>query len=270
MTSPETLAPETLAPETLAPETLAPETLARHDGHTIAYHRVPGAAPGIVFLAGLRSDMTGNKALYLDQYCRRQGRAYVRFDYFGHGRSSGDFADGAVGRWAEDAIAVLDELTQGPQILVGSSIGGWIMLLAALARPQRIHALVGIAPAPDATEDLLWPRLDMAQRHELLTTGSVTLPSEYDPAGYTYRRSLIEEGRRHLVMRAPIALDCPVRLLHGMRDASVPWQTSLNLAERLTSADVAVTLVKDGDHRLSTAADLARLAQILDALVGSM
>ncbi len=246
-----------------------PETLPRSDGHTIAFHRLPGAAPGIVFLAGLRSDMTGTKALYLDEYCRRRGRAYVRFDYFGHGRSSGDFADGTVGRWAEDAIAVLDRLTQGPQILVGSSLGGWIMLLAALARRERVQALLGIAAAPDATEDLMSPRLDMAQRQELLTTGSVTLPSEYDPAGYTYRLSLIEDGKRHLVMRAPIALDCPVRLLHGLRDTSVPWETSLRLAGRLTSRDVAVTLVKDGDHRLSTAPDLARLAATLDELVAA-
>lgn len=244
-----------------------PEFLSRHDGSTIAYSRVSGAAPGIVFLAGLRSDMTGTKALYLDEYCRRLGRAYVRFDYFGHGRSSGDFGDGTVGRWAEDALAVIDELSEGPQILVGSSLGGWIMLLAALARPARIHALVGIAAAPDATEDLLWPRLDEAQQKELLATGWVTLASEYDPAGYTYRLSLIEDGRRHLVMRAPIVLDCPVRLLHGMQDMSVPWRTSLRLAEQLTSRDVAVTLVKDGDHRLSTTPDLARLAVILDELV---
>ena len=174
------------------------ETLLRSGDATIAYRRVSGSAPGIVFLAGLRSDMTGTKALYLDEYCRRQGRAYVRFDYFGHGSSSGDFADGTVGRWAEDAIAVIDRLTQGPQILVGSSLGGWLMLLAALARAERIHALVGIAAAPDATEDLLLPRLDAAQRRELFTSGSVTLPSEYDPAGYTYRLGLIEDGRRHL------------------------------------------------------------------------
>lgn len=246
----------------------SPETLPRHDGAAILYNRLPGAAPGIVFLAGLRSDMTGTKALCLDEYCRARGRAYVRFDYFGHGGSSGDFADGTVGRWAADAVAVIDELTDGPQILVGSSIGGWIMLLAALARPERIRALVGIAAAPDATEDLLWPRLDAAQRDELLTTGSVTLPSEYDPAGYTYRLSLIEEGRRHLVLRAPIALDRPVRLLHGMRDTSVPWQTSLRLAQQLASRDATVTLIKDGDHRLSTAPDLARLARTLDELVG--
>src|SRR5271165_3300682 len=217
----------------------SPEILPRYDGATIAYRRVSGAAPGIVFLAGLRSDMTGTKAGYLDAYCRRRGQAYVRFDYFGHGVSSGDFADGTVGRWAEDAIVVIDQLTDGPQILVGSSIGGWIMLLAARARPERVDALVGIAAAPDATEDLLMPRLDAAQREALLTTGSVTLPSEYNPAGYTYRLSLVEDGKRHLVMRAPIALNCPVRLLHGMRDASVPWQTSLRFAEQLTSRDVA-------------------------------
>jgi pimeloyl-ACP methyl ester carboxylesterase len=244
-----------------------PQTLPRSGGHTIAYHRLPGAVPGIVFLAGLRSDMTGTKALYLEEYCRRGGRAYVRFDYFGHGRSSGDFADGTVGRWTEDALAVLDQLTDGPQILVGSSIGGWIMLLAALAQKDRVKALIGIAAAPDATEDLLWPRLDPAQRSELLATGSVTLPSEYDPAGYTYQLQLIEEGRRHLIMRAPIALDCPARLLHGLRDTSVPWQTSLRLAEQLTGSDVTVTLVKNGDHRLSTRPDLARLAATLDELV---
>lgn len=174
---------------------------------------------------------------------------------------------GTIGHWAEDAIAVLDSLTQGRQILVGSSMGGWIMLLAALARPARIYALVGVAAAPDFTEDLLWPRLDPAQRQQLREAGAVTLPSEYDPAGYTYRLSLFEDGRRHLVMRRPIALDCPVRLLHGIQDSSVPWQTSLSLAERLTSRDVVVTLVKDGDHRLSREADLARLGRTLDELI---
>jgi pimeloyl-ACP methyl ester carboxylesterase len=245
-----------------------PEMLRRPDGEVIAYRRVSGAAAGIVFLAGLRSDMTGTKATYLDAYCRERGRAYVRFDYFGHGASSGDFLDGTVGRWAEDAVAVLDQLTEGPQVLVGSSLGGWIMLLAALARPARIKALVGIAAAPDATEDLLLPRLDPAQRDELFTSGSVTLPSEYDPAGYTYRLGLIEDGKSHLVMRAPIALACPVRLLHGLSDVSVPWQTSLRLAEQLTSDDIAITLVKDGDHRLSAPPDLARLGATLDELIG--
>lgn len=246
----------------------SPGTLTRHDGATIAYHRLVGSCPGIVFLGGFRSDMTGTKALFLEEYCRRRGRAFLRFDYFGHGASSGDIGSGTIGRWVEDAVAVLDSLTEGPQILVGSSMGGWIMLRAAFARPSRVHALIGIAAAPDFTADLLWPRLDPAQQRELCETGALTLPSEYDPAGYTYWLNLFEEGKRHLVMGAPIALACPVRLLHGMRDKAVPWQTSLALAQRLDSRDVAVTLVKDGDHRLSRETDLARLARTLDALTG--
>jgi pimeloyl-ACP methyl ester carboxylesterase len=211
--------------------------------------------------------MTGTKALFLEDFCRRRGRAFVRFDYFGHGASSGDIAFGTIGRWAEDAIAVLDSLTEGPQILVGSSMGGWIMLLAALARIELVHALVGVAAAPDFTEDFVWPRLDAAQQQELRETGAVTLPSEYDPAGYAYRLGLFEDGRQHLVMREPIALGCPVRLLHGMRDDAVPWQTSLSLAEQLTTRDVVVTLIKDGDHRLSRDADLQRLGRTVDELI---
>jgi pimeloyl-ACP methyl ester carboxylesterase len=223
-----------------------------------------------MFLGGFRSDMTGAKALYLEDYCRRRGQAYLRFDYFGHGASSGDPTLGTIGRWAEDAIAVLDSLTEGPQVLVGSSMGGWIMLLAALARPSRVFALVGIAAAPDFTEDLVWPRLDPAQQRQLREAGTVTLPSEYDTAGYTYRLSLFEDGKRHLVMRRAIALECPVRLLHGMSDTSVPWQTSLSLAEHLASRDVVLTLVKDGDHRLSREPDLERLGRTLDELLGSV
>ena len=245
----------------------SPGTLTRDDCATIAYHRLAGAAPGIVFIGGFHSEMTGNKALYLEDFCRRRGQALVRFDHFGHGASSGDASVGTIGRWRADAVAVLDSLTHRRQILVGSSMGGWIMLLAALARPARIRALVGIAAAPDFTEDLLWPRLNAAQQRELLETGTVTLPSEYDPDGYTYRLSLFEDGKQHLVMRDAIALDCPVRLLHGIADKSVPWQTSLSLAERLQSCDVVFSLVKDGDHRLSREADLARLGRTLDELL---
>ncbi len=247
----------------------SPSKLARPDGAAIAYHRRAGTGPGIVFLGGFRSDMSGIKASFLEEYCRRRGQAFVRFDYFGHGASSGDPASGTVGRFAQDAVAVLDSLTEGRQILIGSSMGGWIMLLAALARPSRVHGLIGIAAAPDFTEDLVWPRLDPAQRRELHDTGAVTLPSEYDPAGYTYRLGMFEDGRRHLVMRAAISLECPVRLLHGMQDTAVPWETSLSLAERLQSSDVTVTLVKDGDHRLSREADLACLARILDGLIST-
>jgi len=241
--------------------------LPRSDGATIAYQRLAGRGPGVVFLGGFRSEMTGTKASFLDEYCRRREQAYVRFDYFGHGASSGDLGVGTIGRWSEDAIAVLDALTEGPQILIGSSMGGWIMLLATLARIERIRALVGVAAAPDFTEDLVWPRLDAAQRKELWETGAVTLPSRYDPIGYTYRLSLFEDGRRHLVTRAEIPLACPVRLLHGMLDDAVPWQTSLRLAERLHSRNVAITLVKEGDHRLSRGTDLARLGATLDELL---
>src|SRR5215470_13841013 len=174
----------------------SPEKLTRDDGATIAYRRLAGAAPGIVFLGGFHSDMTGNKAMYLEDYCRRRRLGFLRFDHFGHSASSGEVSMGTIGRWAEDAITVLDSLTQERQILVGASMGGWIMLLAALASPARIDALVGVAAAPDFNQDLLWPRLDAVQRQQLLETGMAVLPSEYDPAGYTYRLSLFEDGRR--------------------------------------------------------------------------
>ncbi|HXP05322.1 MAG TPA: alpha/beta hydrolase [Stellaceae bacterium] len=253
-------------PETDTVRNAGAASLARPQGATIAYHRLAGAAPGIVFLGGFRSDMTGNKALFLEDYCRQRGRGYVRFDYFGHGESSGDFAEGTVSRWRDDSVAVIDSLTEGPQILVGSSMGGWIMVLAALARPERVAGLVGIAAAPDATTDLMAARFDEEQRRELYEKGQVTLPSEFDPAGYLYTRALIEDGNRNLLLRGSIPLTCRVRLLHGMEDRSVPWQQSLKLAERLQSANVELTLVKDGDHRLSRDQDLARLARVLDEL----
>ena len=241
--------------------------LPRHDGATIAYHQLAGRCPGVVFLGGFRSNMTGTKALFLEEYCSHRRHAYARFDYFGYGTSSGDVALGTIGRWVEDAVEIIDSLTEGRQILIGSSMGGWIMLLAALARIERIHSLVGIAAAPDFTEDLVWSRLNAAQRNEFRETGAVTLPWRCDPAGHTYRLRLFEDGRRHLLMRAEIPLFCPVRLLHGMLDDAVPWQTSLRLAELLGSRDVTVTLVKEGDHRLSSDADLARLAATLDELL---
>ena len=240
--------------------------LTRQDGATIAYHRLSGRAPGIIFFCGFRSDMSGTKALFLEDYCRTRGRAFVRFDYFGHGASSGDFLAGTIGRWSADAVAVIDTLSEGPQILVGSSMGGWIMLLAALERPERVEALLGIAAAPDFTEDLLFSRLSPAERQALAKEGAVTLPSEYDPAGYTYSRELIEEGRNHLLLRRTIGIPVPVRLLHGMRDDAVPWQRSLLLCERLESRDVALTLLKAGDHRLSDPIGLARIARTLDEI----
>ena len=210
--------------------------------------------------------MYGIKATALAGHCRSRDHAFLRFDYFGHGASSGDFRAGTIGRWLEDALAVIDRLTEGPQILVGSSMGGWIALLAALARPGRLKALIGIAPAPDFTEDLIWARLSEAQRRELLERGELAAASAYeaDPIPITLR--LVEEGRRHLLLRGPIRLSCPVRLLHGMEDPDVPYQTSLRLVERLTGIEAVVELIEDGDHRLSRPQDLTRLFAAVDAM----
>ncbi len=241
------------------------------DGRRIAYARRPPTeltrdGKGVVFLSGFRSDMTGSKATFLDAHCAARGLACLRLDYSGHGQSSGDFADGTIGRWAEEAIAVIDAQSEGPQILVGSSMGGWIMLLAALARPQRVAGLIGIAPAPDFTETLIWDRLADGQRARLLAEGRLEEPSQYSDAPTVITRALIEEGRRHLLMSAPIGIHCPVRLLHGMADPDVPYRASLELADRIAGDDVRVTLIKDGDHRLSRAQDLALLAQAVDEL----
>jgi pimeloyl-ACP methyl ester carboxylesterase len=244
-----------------------PATLVAADGATIAYRPTPGKGPGVMFLTGFRSDMTGGKALAVESLCRAQGRAFVRFDYTGHGQSSGAFADGTIGRWAEDAFLVLERVTQGPQVLVGSSMGGWIALLLARARPERVAGLALIAAAPDFTEDLVHDVLDVAAKELLARDGRIVMPSAYDPEPCVITRRLIEEGREHLLLRGPIAIDVPVRLIHGLEDHDVPWRMSLTLAEKLTSADVEVTLVKGGRHRLSEPADLTRLSAIVDALL---
>ena len=221
----------------------------------------------MVFLGGFNSDMSGTKAAALDEFCAARGHAFLRFDYFAHGVSSGDFAEATIGRFLADTVAVIDKLTEGKLVLVGSSMGGWLMLLAALARPERIAALVGIAAAPDATEDLMWQRLPFDLREEVITKGAVRVPSKYSEAGYLITRKLIEEARAHLVMRAPLAIDRPVRLLHGMLDPDVPWETTIALADRLPGRDVQVALVKDGDHRLSRPQDLDLLRRTLVPLL---
>jgi pimeloyl-ACP methyl ester carboxylesterase len=246
--------------------------LARPDGEAIAYRRTRPAvigrnAPGIVFLHGFRSDMAGGKAQAVEAYARARGHACLLFDGFGHGRSSGDFALGTIGRWAEDAAAVLDQLTEGPQILVGSSFGGWMMLLATLARRERVAGLIGLAAAPDFTEDLILTAFDPAERRALDEQGQVVVPGTYGLPPYPITKRLIEEARDHLVLRAPIAITCPVRLIHGLADPDVPWQTALELEKRLASTDVTVTLVKGAGHRLSEPADLVRLRMALDDLL---
>ena len=235
-------------------------------GARLAYVAQPGRGPTVVFLGGYASDMTGTKARYLEDWCRARDHAFVRFDYQGHGRSSGRLIDGTIGAWRDDALAVLAACTRGPLLLVGSSMGAWVMVLAALAMRERIHGLVGVAAAPDFTEDLLWARLDEAQRATLRRNGVLHLPSAYgEPMPFGWR--LVEDGRHHLVLRAPLDLPGPVRLLHGTQDADVPWHTSMRLAEAISDRDVAVTLVKDGGHRLSEPHELSLLGATVASLL---
>jgi len=242
--------------------------LPRADGTSIAYHRTRGNSPGVVFLHGYRSDMTGGKALALEAYCQSRGYAFLRFDTWGHGASPGDAAQGTIGRWTDDAVAALDALTEGPQVLVGSSMGGWIALLAALERRDRIAGLVGIAAAPDFTEDLMWATFTALQRQDLLEKGAVLVADPMNPgAEWPIRRALIEDGRNRLLLCDLINLTCPVRLIHGQKDADVPWRTSLKLAECLIGDDVEVLLVKNGDHRMSQPQDLERLCRVVGEVV---
>jgi pimeloyl-ACP methyl ester carboxylesterase len=235
-------------------------------GARLAYAAQQGAGPTVVFLGGYASDMTGTKASYLEEWCRGRGQAFLRFDYQGHGQSSGRLVDGTIGEWRDDALAVIRQCTSGPLLLVGSSMGGWVMVLTALAIPERIHALVGIAAAPDFTEDLLWARLDDGQRAALQKDGVLHLPSAYrEPMPFTWR--LVEDGRRHLVLRSPLPLPAPVRLLHGSRDLDVPWETSWRLAEAIRGHDVALTLIKDGGHRLSEPHELSLLGTTVASLL---
>lgn len=232
-------------------------------GRRLGYHRHEGAGPGVIFLGGFKSDMEGTKALWLEDWARQRGRAYLRFDYSGHGQSSGAFTDGTIGDWAADARAVLDTLATGPQILVGSSMGGWIALLLARAIPGRVAGLVTIAAAPDFTEDSMWAGFDTAQRAELMSEGQVALPSEYGEP-YIITRRLIEEGRENLVLRAPLHLPFPVRFLQGTADRDVDTAVALRLLDHATGPDLRLTLVKGADHRFSDPDCLALIGAALD------
>ena len=237
------------------------------EGVELAWALLPGRGPTIVFLPGFKSDMAGSKATHLRDWAATQGRAMLRLDYAGHGASGGAFEDGTIGSWTEDASAVISARTQGPVLLVGSSMGGCIALLLARAIPDRIAALVGIAAAPDFTETLLWNGLNAAERANLLADGYIERPSIYGKNPYRFTRALIEDGRHHRLLDGPIPLTCPVRLLQGQRDDDVPWPTALRIAEQLASDDVEITLVKDGDHRLSRPQDLALLTRTVAALL---
>jgi pimeloyl-ACP methyl ester carboxylesterase len=225
--------------------------------------------PGLVWLGGFKSDMGGHKALALDAWAEEHGRACLRFDYSGHGESSGDFKDGTIGRWLEEAVAVYLQFSRGPQVLVGSSMGGWLALLLARrlaamkdAAPKESAPLVGmvlIAPAVDFTEELMWKPFSPAVKREIEDKGFWLRPSEYSPEGYPITRQLIEEGRNHLLMGGLIEPGCPVHILQGVQDPDVPWRHAVELVSRFSRDDVVLTLIKDGDHRLSRPEDIERL-----------
>lgn len=233
----------------------------------IEYEKLPGKKPGIMFLCGFRSDMTGVKAMALHDYCRARGREFVRFDYSGHGASGGVFEEGSIGAWKDDALSVLDEVTEGRQVMVGSSMGGWIMTLAAMARPERVAGLLGIASAPDFTENMIWNKLPQVEREKLMKEGIVHLPSCYGSEPYPITSKLVEEGRRHLVLGGEIPVSCPVRLIHGMDDEDVPFETSIKLSAAMKSPDIEVRLVKGGNHRMSEPQDIRLMLETLDEVV---
>lgn len=243
-----------------------PRFLDGPDGRRIAFHLTPGTGPGVVFLGGFRSDMEGTKALWLEDWAKARGRAFLRFDYSGHGESGGDFLDGCIGDWAADAQAAIAALMPGQRILVGSSMGGWIALLLTRADRDMAAGLVTIAAAPDFTEDAMWDGFDASQRAALEREGMVHLPSDYgDP--YPITRRLIENGRSNLVLRAPLHLGCPVRFLQGTDDRDVPVSVALRLMDHAAGPDLRLTLVKGADHRFSSPDCLALIGAAIDEVL---
>jgi pimeloyl-ACP methyl ester carboxylesterase len=264
---------EAAVPSEAQPSEAQIDTLER-DGAAIAYvhtpgREAPGNLPGVLFCPGFMSDMGGSKALALEAWAKERGIAFTRFDYQGHGASSGRFIDGTIGQWADDAQAVLERVCKGPTVVVGSSMGGWIALLLARRRPDLVAGLIGVAAAPDFTQELMWDLFDDAARRAIMQQGVWMRPSdypEYDAQPIT--RALIEDGRKHLIMAAPHPYAGPVRLLHGQCDPDVPWELSLRVAHHIASTDVQTTFIKDGDHRLSRPQDLALLCAAVADLTG--
>ena len=249
-----------------------PSYLTCKDGSQLAYHQhIPKNIDihnaGILFLGGFMSDMEGTKALFLHNLCINNGIPYTRFDYFGHGSSEGKFTDGTIGRWKDDVITIIDKLIKTPHIIIGSSMGGWLMLLATLERPEKVKALIGIAAAPDFTEDLIWNLLSKEEKQILKSEGQYILPTEYcndpDPDPYPITTELIEEARKHMLLRNSIQINCPVRLIHGSNDKDVPQETSSNLMHALTSTDVHLNILKNADHRMSSNEALALLEAVV-------
>ncbi|WP_170770335.1 alpha/beta fold hydrolase [Ruegeria lacuscaerulensis] len=226
------------------------EFLETAQGRRLAYHKSEGSGPTVVFLGGLKSDMEGTKAVHLEAWVKARGHAFLRFDYSGHGESSGTFEEGCIGDWHEDSVAAVKALTEGPLIVVGSSMGGWQALLLAKAMPERIVGMVTIAAAPDFTEDGYWASFSDSQKAALETVGHVELPSDYmEP--YIITKRMIEDGRTRLVLRDPLALPFPVRFLQGTADTAVSIETAVRLLDHASGPDMRLLLVKDADHRFS-------------------
>lgn len=242
------------------------QSLGRPDGETLAFKAVAGQGPTVIWVGGFRSDMEGTKALALEQAARERGWNFVRYDHFAHGRSSGDWRQATIGRWREDAVALIDSLN-GPIIPVGSSMGGWVALLATLARPDRIQGLVLVNPAQDFTEKLMWPGLADHERQAILREGE-TVITEEGLGSYVLTRRMFEEARDWLLLDGIIAIKAPIHVLQGRADDVVPWRHQVELVERLTGGDVRLDLIDGGDHRLSTSADLARLVEAVEAMRG--
>jgi len=235
-------------------------------GRQIAFHQTSGQGPGVVFLGGFNSDMGGTKAAFLQDWAETSGRAFLRFDYSGHGDSSGQFEEGSIGDWAQDAADAITQLTDGPQVLVGSSMGGWMSLLMAQRIPEKVAGLITIAAAPDFTEDSMWGSFDAAQRAELMEQGKLVLPSDYDEP-YTITKRLIEEGRDNLVLRLPLSLPFPVRFLQGTADEEVDMSVALRLLKHASGTDMRLTLVDGADHRFSDETCLALITSTIESVL---
>lgn len=247
---------------------MEPEYL-KHEGARLAFHRVDGHGPMLIWCGGLKSDMEGSKALFLAEQCEHAGQAFLRFDYFGHGKSDGEFTDGTISRWASDVTAMIDRFGSGGVVLIGSSMGGWSALLAALDRPEQVAGLVLINPAPDFTEKMIWAGWDDHKRQMLVEDGIVYEPSDYDEP-YAYSRALIEDGRARQILDDPIALKVPVEILQGLEDSVVPPDHSRLIIDAIESEHVGYTLVKGGDHSLSRDQDLQRLWRTVQSVLDQL
>lgn len=226
-------------------------------------------APTVVYLYGFRSDMNGEKVLFLEDHCAKEGIGFLTFDYSGHGQSSGNFEEGTISQWLSDSLAIIDQITQGPIIVVGSSMGGWLAHLVTQQRPNRVIGLLGIASAPDFTQELMWNNFSSQQQTETMTQGWTIVSTEYNSSGWKITKNLIEDGRKHHLLGQPISMTIPIRYLHGLKDASVPFVYSQKLVELVTSSDITLTLIKLGDHRLSSEENKRVLWSTLQELIVS-